>query len=200
MAAKKKGPGVKKSRADLKLVTEAPKPTAEARTLPLPELAKVVDQQYSVEEVSSLKEHPKNYRRGNVQAIGESIRENGFYGAVYRQKSTGFIVAGNHRYKAAVASGLTSLPVITIDVDDETAEKILAADNRTSDLASNDDRALMALLDDIAKRNSTLRGTGFAEADLLKMHAKAAPPEKFPEFDEQVKVVYCCPKCEYKWS
>lgn len=204
MAAKKKG--AKKGshlKAVPKLETDAPKLSAEERTLPLPGVvmeAAIASQEYAVEDVATLKKHPKNYRRGNVQAISESISQNKFYGAVYRQKSTGFIIAGNHRFEAAIARGLKQLPVITIDVDDATAERILLADNRTSDLASNDDRALMALLDDVAKRDATLAGTGFMDADLVKMHAKAAPPEKFPEFDEQVKVHYECPNCHFKWS
>ncbi len=44
--------------------------------------------------------HPKNPRKGNVDLIIESIEENGFYGALIVQKSTGYILTGNHRFVA----------------------------------------------------------------------------------------------------
>ncbi len=75
----------------------------------------------------------------------------------------------------------------------------MLADNRIADLASYDDRALLAMLEDRA-RSQDLAGTGFADSDLLKMQSKANPPEAFPEFDGQVTVKYCCPSCKFEWS
>jgi ParB-like chromosome segregation protein Spo0J len=51
--------------------------------------------------------HPKNARRGNISKIQDSIRHHGFLGALVVQKSTGHILVGNHRYKAAIALGGT---------------------------------------------------------------------------------------------
>lgn len=44
--------------------------------------------------------HPRNRREGDVGAIVELIRVNGFVGAAIVQESTGYCVAGNHRTDA----------------------------------------------------------------------------------------------------
>ncbi|WP_139806694.1 hypothetical protein [Deinococcus hopiensis] len=48
--------------------------------------------------VSDLKPHPRNPNVGNVDVIAESIKVNGFYGALVVQKSTGYILKGNHTW------------------------------------------------------------------------------------------------------
>jgi hypothetical protein len=59
------------------------------------------------------------------------------------------------------------VPVIEVDVDDDTARRILLADNRTNDLASYDNQLLTDLLTDIARENpEALIGTGYDGDDL----------------------------------
>ena len=116
--------------------------------------------------LDKLKPHPRNPRQGDVGAIHESITENGFYGALVVQKSTGYILAGNHRWKAAKEAGLKRLPVLYVDVDDDRALRILLADNRTNDLAAYDEPALAAMLKGILAETDTLAGTGY-DADAL---------------------------------
>jgi SAM-dependent methyltransferase len=58
--------------------------------------------EYAIVPVDSLETHPRNVNQGDIGAIYESIGANGFYGAIVAQKSTGRILAGNHRYQAAV--------------------------------------------------------------------------------------------------
>ena len=96
--------------------------------------------------VSKLKEHPDNPRRGDVEAIKESIRANGFFAPLVVRRATGHVLAGNHRLKAALALGMKKLPVAYVDVDAKTAKRILLADNRASDFADYDDGALLNLL------------------------------------------------------
>lgn len=126
---------------------------------------KINQQKYFVRSVSDLTPHPSNPRQGDVGSIHESIDVNGFYGALIVQKSTGHVLAGNHRLKAAVASGAETVPVIEVDCDDETATRILIADNRTNDVASYDNDALANLLKELAS-TSGLAGTGFDGDDL----------------------------------
>lgn len=121
---------------------------------------KTVNVAFADVPVKKLKEHPRNPRRGDVERIKESIDENGFYGAVVAQKSTGFILAGNHRFKAAVASGAKTVPCHWVDVDDQAALKILLADNRTSDIAGYDEEALAQMLGELLD-SGELRGTGY---------------------------------------
>lgn len=123
--------------------------------------------------VESVRPHPKNPRQGDVGAICESIEANGFYGAIVAQRSTGFVLAGNHRLMAAKAQGLTEIPCVWVDVDDDRALRILLADNRTNDLASYDDTVLAALLSDLAN-TSDLVGTGYDGDDLDELIADLA--------------------------
>ena len=131
-------------------------------------MAELVKQVVKVVDIETLKHHPKNPRKGNIESIRESIRVNGFYGALVVQKSTNYVLAGNHRLKAAKAEGITEVPVAFVDVDDETAIKIVLADNRTNDVAEYDDAALSELLASVSNQYG-LDGTGFDEDFLEKL-------------------------------
>ena len=53
---------------------------------------------YEVLPLDAVKPHPRNPRRGDLDAIKASVDVNGFYGAVVANKRTGYILAGNHRW------------------------------------------------------------------------------------------------------
>lgn len=116
-------------------------------------------------DVSKLTPHPDNPRNGDIEMIGESIDAHGFYGAVIAQTSTGRILAGNHRYHAALERGATQLPVVWVDIDDDDAAALMLADNRTSDQAKNDEALLAGLLQKLAADRG-LQGTGYNDDDL----------------------------------
>jgi ParB-like chromosome segregation protein Spo0J len=143
-------------------------------------LPRTVRQEFATVEVSRLQEHPRNPRRGEVDAIQESIETNGFYGTIVAQESTGYILAGNHRWKAAVKAGLLTVPVMWVAVDDEAALRILLADNRTADLADYDNASLVELLAEIANSTGTLLGTGYDQDALDDLIAEVSgiQPEK----------------------
>lgn len=162
-------------------------------------------------EVGRLKTHPRNVNQGDLGVIMESIAEHGFYGALVAQRATRFILAGNHRYRAAVELGYTRLPVCWVDVDDRAAMRILLVDNRATRLGTDDPQALADLLAELsAEGPQGLHGTGYDGdfldaliADLaapLKLPQEKPPPEEFPEYDEALPTQFCCPKCNYKWS
>ena len=127
--------------------------------------ARVVDMEIRTEKIKDLSLHPENPREGDIGAIATSIEQNGWYGTVVAQKSTGHVLAGNHRLQAAQQLGMKEVPVYWVDVDDTTAKKILLADNRTNDLASYNDDVLSELLTDLASTDDLL-GTGFDGDDL----------------------------------
>lgn len=129
----------------------------------------IVTDQFEMVEVGQLIPHPKNPRRGDLTAIRQSINANGFYGAIVAQRSTRYILAGNHRFQAAIAEGARRVPVLWVDVDDAKALRILLADNRTGDLAENDDEQLSSLLSEILQDAGTLTGTGYDPQDLDKL-------------------------------
>lgn len=116
--------------------------------------------------VDQLLEHPRNPNRGNLDVIEESMSTNGFYGALVVQRSTGYILAGNHRWKVAKRLGVSDVPVIYVDVDDERALRILVADNRTSELAHRDNNALVELLDELHGTQNGLDGLGYTLDDI----------------------------------
>lgn len=132
-------------------------------------MSEVVDQKYELVPIASIKPHPDNPRKGNVELISESVDANGFYGACIVQASTRYILAGSHRWRAAVEQQMEMIPVMLVEVDDETALRILLADNRTNDTAGYDDDVLNTLLNDLAERGD-LFGSGYdpdAVDDLL---------------------------------
>ena len=110
--------------------------------------------------------HPENARKGNLELIRESIRENGFYGAVVAQRTTGHIVVGNHRFLAAVEEGINEVPVMWIDKTDAEARRLLLIDNRSSDTGTYDDTSLADLLALVRDDLSDLTGTGYTDDDL----------------------------------
>lgn len=125
-------------------------------------------QQYGERLVSELKQHPNNPRRGNIEAIKQSIETSGFFGAIIVQKSTGYILAGNHRAQAAQAAGIKKVPIIEIDCDDETALRILLSDNRAAEGGEWD---IDSLLDSIKQIDEKyLEGIGFDEDYLADLY------------------------------
>lgn len=136
----------------------------------------LTDQEYDVVALDALRPHPKNPRRGNVESIAESVSVNGFYGAVVAQRSTGYILAGNHRWKAASSAGMSSIPVIWLDCDDDAAHRILLVDNRTNDVAGYDNTALAEVLSQLALTDAALAGTGYDADDLDKLVGSIVGP------------------------
>lgn len=136
-----------------------------------------IDQEYEVVRIDGdndpLKEHPQNPKKGDVELIDESIDINGWYGAVTAQKSTGYILAGNHRYRVAKKKGAVEIPVIWRDCDDETALKILLVDNKSADAGEYDEQ----MLEDLLASLDTLDGTGYNLASAQERIEEAAAPK-----------------------
>lgn len=129
-------------------------------------LARVInDGEQEMVDVTTLSTHPANPRRGDLGAVKASIAKFGFWGAIVAQRSTRHVLAGNHRLMAARELGLGEVPVVWVDVSDERARAILAADNRTSDLGGYDDAALAELLSHLSQ-DDLLDGTGYTLDDL----------------------------------
>ena len=127
---------------------------------------RVINEVSETVPIDTIRPHPRNPRQGDVGAIHESIEANGFYGVVVAQRSTGHILAGNHRWLAAQHAGATEVPVVWVDVDDDHALRILLSDNRTNDLAGYDTESLVELLQGIHASGGGLVGTGYDGDDL----------------------------------
>ncbi|WP_336214804.1 ParB/RepB/Spo0J family partition protein [Nonomuraea sp. LPB2021202275-12-8] len=125
-------------------------------------MAKIAPQEYRMVAVSDLEPHPDNPHHGDVDVIVASIKKHGFYGSVVAQKSRMRIVAGEHRWRGAAKAGLKHVPTVIIDVDDETAQRIMLADNRLAEYGQYDDAKLAELLQSLPD----LDGTGWRGEDL----------------------------------
>lgn len=121
--------------------------------------------------ISDLSTHPRNIRHGDIGAICTSLAAHGQYRPIVVQRSTGYILAGNHTYQAARSLGWSEIAVTHVECDDEQALRILLVDNRANDLATYDDSALSDLLKELAATDLGLDGTlfdGDALDDLIK--------------------------------
>jgi len=127
--------------------------------------------------IDSLKAYPLNPRRGNLRAIQESLTVNGQYRPIVVQKSTNFILAGNHTWQAAKNLGWTEIAVTFIEADDKAAKKIVLADNRTSDLGSFDDSLLKELLEQL----DGWQGTGYTEDEFDEIDGLYEAPLPTPK-------------------
>ena len=113
-----------------------------------------------------LKEYPDNTRQGDVGAIVTSLQDNGQYRPIVVNKKTMEILAGNHTFQAANHLGWEKIAATFVEVDEDTARRIVLVDNRTNDLADYDYPALVEQLTELTKTEKSLRGSGFDLDDL----------------------------------
>lgn len=164
---------------------------------------RVVSQQFEIVPIDSVRPHPQNPRTGDTAIIRDSIEVNGWYGAIVVQESTGYILAGNHRYKAALQNGATMIPSIRIAVTDDEAVRIMLADNRASDVATYDDKLLSSILEELSIAPLGLQGTGFDENTLEELlreisndDADQSAPDQSNELEDRFEIVVSCPSEE----
>lgn len=119
--------------------------------------------QVSQVRTSELEFYPGNARRGDVDAIAESLKVHGQFQPIIVQQSTNYVLVGNHTLKAAQKLRWAEVAVCYVDVDDVQAKKIVLVANRTADLGTYDLDALSALLQDL----DDLAGSGYSDADLV---------------------------------
>jgi ParB-like nuclease domain len=147
--------------------------------------------------LADLNPYYKNARRGDIDAIAESLKTLGQFKPLVVNLGTltgrpNEILAGNHTAQAATKIGLENVQVAWVDVDEETATKIVVADNRTSDLSSYDNDALADLLGGL----QDYTGTGFSHSDYTRLLPKPAAGEdewtdyKVPNFVVSYQLVF----------
>lgn len=124
--------------------------------------------------ISSLEGYPTNPRRGDIDAIAQSLKAHGQYRPIVVQYGTNFILAGNHTYKAAKKLGWKKIKVTYIEVDEVAARKIVLADNRLTDLAGYNEPLLKSLLQALPE----LDGTGFSASEVETLDRLTSGEEK----------------------
>lgn len=128
--------------------------------------------------IAELKFYPGNARRGDIDLIADSLSKLGQYKPIVVNKD-GTILAGNHTVMAAQRLGWETIDVHRVDVDDETAKRIVLVDNKANDQSTYDVEELVNLLTELPN----LDATGFTrdEVDDLLETLDALDDEDIPE-------------------
>ncbi|MDU4503985.1 MAG: ParB/RepB/Spo0J family partition protein [Staphylococcus warneri] len=129
-------------------------------------------------EISKLKFYPGNARRGDIDLIADSLSKLGQYKPIVVNKD-GTILAGNHTVMAAQRLGWETIDVHRVDVDEDTAKRIVLVDNKANDQSTYDVEELVNLLTELPN----LDATGFTrdEVDDLLETLDALDDEDIPE-------------------
>lgn len=123
--------------------------------------------------IRDLEPHPKNAKQHDIPTLRSSIRRFGQYRTIVVQKPTGArkkhrVLAGHGTWYAMREEGLETIACNVRDVDDETALRIVAIDNRSTELGGWDDEALVAMLGSLPD----LDDTGYSQRDFDRMQER----------------------------
>lgn len=133
--------------------------------------------------IHSVTRHPENARKGNVARIEDSLRAHGQYAPVVVHEQSGYILKGNNTHRVLQEKiGAAEILATFVSCTEAQARAILAVDNRTSDDATYDDSALLALLEQV-EADGNLAAAGYGQADIDDLTAlleENAEPD--PEF------------------
>lgn len=111
--------------------------------------------------ISELKFYPGNARRGDIGLIADSLDRLGQYKPIV-VNADGTVLSGNHTLMAAQRLGWDSIDVHRVDVDDDTAKRIVLVDNKANDEATYEVEELVNLLTELPD----LDGTGFSRDEV----------------------------------
>jgi ParB-like chromosome segregation protein Spo0J len=147
-------------------------------------------------KLADLIPYPGNPRRGDVAAIARSLETNGQFAPIVVSRATSRILSGNHTAEAARSLGWERIAAVLIDADEQREKRIVAAANRTADLATYDNGDLVALLQGI----DDLDGTGYSDENLATFLTKlderpGFEPEPGPDARLDQKRLTKCPHC-----
>ena len=114
--------------------------------------------------IDKIKPHPRNYKvhpPDQLEHLQQSIKENGIYRNVLVANDL-TILAGHGIVEAAKLLGLTSVPILRLDLPPNStkAVKILTADNEVTHLAETNMREMSELLKELLVEDDLL-GTGY---------------------------------------
>jgi ParB-like chromosome segregation protein Spo0J len=117
-----------------------------------------------------LEPHPQNAKQHDMPLLVDSIRTFGQYRTIVVQaprdgRKKHRVLAGHGTWFAMKEAGLDTVACNVHDVDDETALRIVAIDNRSTELGGWDEEALVQMLASLPD----LDHTGYSQKDYDKM-------------------------------
>ena len=139
--------------------------------------------------------NPRAMDEREFEDLKSSLREEGFLVPVVANKTTGRIVGGHQRVRAAIELGLEEVPVIWVERDED-GERLLNV--RLNHIEGRDDPMLLAAL--IRQMGEEERKkTGLAEEEIMRLlneeESRGAREINESDFGDVVPTV--CPKCGY---
>lgn len=161
-----------------------------------------------IRRIGEIYKYEKNARINDKTAkiLAELIKKVGFNVPIVVDKE-GVIIKGHARYKAAILLGMTELPVIVSENDDETNDRDRILDNRISELSKWDSTKLGYELDEIGIELSELGlgmkvGSTVGDVTLSDIEDAEEKQTKLGDRNVQAMMSFQCPECggyfEYK--
>lgn len=126
------------------------------------------DSTLPINEIKPNKGQPrKTFRSEELAELADSIKQNGILQPLLvRKKGSGYeIVAGERRYQAAKAAGLTEIPVVIRDISDDDVFKLALIENlQRSDLSP---------LEEAQGYRQLIKEKGLTQEELAKLLSKS---------------------------
>lgn len=155
-------------------------------------------------ELSSLIEHPENFREHDVGAIAASIERFGVWRPLVVQRSTRHVLVGNGELKALRSLGHFDGPVHFVEVDDDVARAILLADNWIPGRGRTMPTELLELMQELRDDRELFEATGADMDDLEDLEREVAELDKPLKLDSRRMVrkpkKVECPECGHKFE
>lgn len=138
-------------------------------------------------EISLLKPWGDNPRINDeaVDAVAKSIESFGFNVPILCDRQF-TIVAGHTRWKAAKKIGMTSVPVIVIEITEDQRKAFAIADNKTAEIADWDYPKLRKVLEELENIKISLPSLGFCQAELQALLSQQRQFD-WKAFEERLK-------------
>ena len=106
--------------------------------------------------ISSLSTLPGNPRKGDIDAVAASLKRFGQRKPIVARASDRVVIAGNHTLQAALLLGWDAIAVSFVHEDEQESLAFALADNRTSELGSYDDAALLEVIQSVGDFDASL--------------------------------------------
>ena len=144
--------------------------------------------------LADVKPHPENPNNGDVEALMESLVENGCYRSIVASRRTGEVLAGHTLHEALSRLGQKWGPIEYVDAESYEDEiRILLVDNQSAKRAYMDPGLEYTLLKRLSETERGLVGTGYEVDDMLalalEMETRFIP---FVEDDDEEECVCRC--------
>lgn len=142
-------------------------------------------QQISIDKI---KPHPRNYKihpPEQLEHLQQSIKENGIYRNILVANDF-TILAGHGIVEAAKLLGLTSVPILRLDLPPNSTKsiKILTADNEVTHLAETNMREMSELLKELLVEDDLL-GTGYDKDKIENLLMVSRSKDEVKKLDDE---------------